>query len=214
MSRVYVSENAYEAVISHIRSMGYEVESTVDAENLSAPVASHADLRFCRLGTAPDAPVFRGDPDLLSPVYPGDVRFCAACTGKYIICNARHTDPGLLLSAENAGMALIDVKQGYAKCNTLIVDEESIITSDQGISRACEKAGLAVLTVHEGHITLPGYDHGFIGGASGRIGGEIIFNGDVTAHPDFPLIERFISGRRLSLAWFEGLPLADIGSIV
>ncbi|MGI6203971.1 MAG: DUF6873 family GME fold protein [Anaerovoracaceae bacterium] len=214
MSIIYVSENAYDAVISHIRSMGHEAELTVDAENLSAPVASHADLRFCRLGIAPGAPVYAGDPGSLGPVYPGDVRFCAACTGRYVICNARYTDPGLLSSAEAAGMELVDVKQGYAKCNTLIVDEESIITSDQGISRACEKAGLAVLTVHEGHITLPGYDHGFIGGASGRIGREIIFNGDVTAHPDYPLIRRFITERGLLLTWFDGLPLADIGSIV
>lgn len=34
------------------------------------------------------------------------------------------------------GMTLVDVRQGYTKCSTVIVDETSIITYDQGIARA------------------------------------------------------------------------------
>lgn len=214
MGTIYISENAYEEVTSYIRSLGHDVAAVRPNAGLSAPVAAHADLSFCRLGIAPDAPVFRGDTGRLGPVYPDDVRFCAACTGKYIICNARITDPGLLGAAEEAGMTLVNVRQGYARCSTLIAGEENIITSDEGICRECVKAGLSALLISPGGILLPGYEYGFIGGASGRIGGEIIFNGDISGHRDFSRIKDFISGLGLSMKWFPGLPLTDIGSIV
>ena len=71
-----------------------------------------------------------------------------------------------------------------------------------------------VLTVTAGHVVLPGYDTGFIGGASGRIGDTVYFNGDLTAHPDFESIVRFIEDRGLKVKWFEDWPLTDTGSII
>jgi hypothetical protein len=94
------------------------------------------------------------------------------------------------------------------------VDEDSIITYDRGIAKAAEAAGINVLTVDPGHVELPGYDTGFIGGTSGRVGDEIIFNGDLSAHPDCQAIRQFIEERGLKVRYFSGYPLRDIGSII
>jgi len=81
-------------------------------------------------------------------------------------------------------------------------------------ANALKNTDVEVLTVREGHVLLPGFDTGFIGGASGRVGDEIIFNGDLSAHPDFEKIRDFIQCRGLKVRYFPGLPLTDIGSII
>ena len=112
-------------------------------------------------------------------------------------------------------MELIDVRQGYTKCSVVIVDEHSIITYDEGIVRACSKyPDLNVLKVSPGFVKLDGYDTGFIGGTSGRVGDEIIFHGDLFVHPDFQRIVSFIEKRGLTCRWFSDFKLTDIGSIL
>ena len=83
------------------------------------------------------------------------------------------------------------------KCSIAIVDENSIITYDAGIAKACEGIeDLSVLLVQPGFVRLDGYDTGFIGGTCGRVGDELVFNGDLSSHPDFPRILEFNRGTR------------------
>ena len=72
---------------------------------------------------------------------------------------------------------------------------------------------LDVLLIRPGYIILKGFDYGFIGGTCGRIGDEIIFNGDISAHPDYDAIQAFIKSRGLDIKYFD-YPLEDIGSII
>ena len=111
-------------------------------------------------------------------------------------------------------MTPVNVRQGYAKCSTVIVDEDSIITYDRGLGQRCIEAGMDVLFVSPGHVLLEGYESGFLGGASGRIGDTVYFNGDLTEHPDFQAIKDFIEERGLSSKWFPDWPLTDIGTIL
>ena len=111
-------------------------------------------------------------------------------------------------------MRIINVRQGYAKCSIVIVDEESIITYDRGIASKCLNAGMNVLTVSPGHMVLDGYGSGFIGGTSGRIGNTVYFYGDLSAHPDCDAIVHFIEERGHEVKWFREWPLTDIGSIL
>ncbi|WNX87619.1 hypothetical protein RVY71_15545 [Emergencia timonensis] len=147
--------------------------------------------------------------------YPSDVAFNAACTGRYFIHNLSYTNEKLLLAAKEMGMTLIDVGQGYTKCSIVVVAEDAIITYDEGIIRACSKyPELEVLQVSPGFVRLDGYDTGFIGGCSGRVGNEVLFNGDLFAHPDFQRIVTFIEKRGLTCRWFPDYKLTDIGSIL
>lgn len=196
-------------------NMGYEIVPVHTTGIVSAPVADHPDMFMCKLGISDDSTLVRYSPEsALAPEYPQDIAYNAACTGKFFIHSLRYTAPELLSAAEELGMVMVDVRQGYAKCSTVIVDEEAVITYDRGIEKACAKAGLEVLLVQPGHVLLPGYDTGFIGGASGRVGDTVYFNGDLTEHPDHAKITGFIEDRGLQAKWFEDWPLTDIGSII
>lgn len=199
-----------------LESQGYTVIPVSPAPNVSTPIANHPDIQMCRLGCNDSSPLFRAkttDLASLSGDYPGDVPFNAACTGRYFIHNTSYTDPKLMQEAVNAGMIIVDVRQGYTKCSCTIVDEGSIITYDAGICKACRNAGMDVLLIEPGHIRLDGYDTGFIGGTSGRVGDTIVFNGDISAHPDGERIMDFIKSRGLECKYFD-YELSDIGSII
>lgn len=214
MNIKYVSSDADDRLIKYLTDKGYHLESVTSDHLVSDGISSHPDVFFCRLGCTDDSPVISAAADDLGRGYPAEASFNAACTGKFFIHNKECTSPKLFAAAKKSGMVFVDVRQGYTKCSTVVVDEYSIITYDKGIAIPCRSAGLDVLLVEAGHVVLNGYDTGFIGGASGRAGDEIIFNGDLSAHPDFKMINAFIEDRGLTCRWFSGYPLTDIGSII
>ena len=209
-NRIIISSDAGKPLINYL-SERYEVELFGSLMNVAEPLRNHPDLIFCRLD---GDVIFEGDGDLLSPDYPGDIRYNGFSTGRYFIHDLRHTDSALLKAVNDLGLIPVDVKQGYACCSIVPVDENSIITYDRGIAGAAIKAGIDVLLVRPGYVELPGYDTGLIGGASGKAGNEIIFNGDLSAHPDYAAIKDYITVRGLKVRYFDSYPLRDIGSII
>lgn len=209
-NKVIVSKDAYKPVTDYLAEIA-DVEFFEPLDNVAEPVKNHPDLLYCRLD---EEVVFKGRPELLSEEYPSDIIYNAFSTGKYFIHDLKHTDKVLLGCAEAMELTPVNVKQGYACCSIVPVDEDSIITYDRGIAKAAEAAGMNVLVVEPGHVELPGYDTGFIGGTSGKVGDEIIFNGDLSVHPDFEAIREFIEAKGLKVKYFEGYPLRDIGSII
>lgn len=204
---IYVSENAGAALKEYLSTLD-EVHIVHATELVYPQIASHADIYMCRLGDR----IIHAQDSEIGYSYPADITFNAACTGRYFIHNTRYTSKRLLDTARSMGMDIIHVNQGYTKCNTAVIDKTSIITSDQGICNAASPK-LEVLLISPGHILLKGFDYGFIGGTCGRIGNEIIFNGDITAHPDYDSIQAFIKSRGLDIKHFD-YPLEDIGSII
>lgn len=224
MSKIYISAGADDRLIDHLKDAGLQTELIHTEGLVSEPVSDHPDMFMCRLGIGVDSPLVsywdttknrdKAGVSALSPGYPDEVAFNAACTGKYFIHNLKYTAPQLLDTARSMGMIEVNVSQGYAKCSTVIVDEDSIITYDRGLGQRCIEAGMDVLFVSPGHVLLEGYESGFLGGASGRIGDTVYFNGDLTEHPDFQAIKDFIEERGLSSKWFPDWPLTDIGTIL
>ena len=215
MGKTYISKDANRRLSDYIRTLGQEVELVETEGIVGRFLSNHPDVFLCKMGIAEDAPVFYAPEESLGPEYPKDSTYNAACTGKYFIHNLSITAPELLQVAREMGMILIDVKQGYGKCNVAIVDETSIITSDKGIAKACEDyPELEVLLIEPGFIRLDGFDTGFIGGASGKVGNEFIFNGNLAKHPDFARIVEFIEAHGLTPKWFPEYQLTDIGSIL
>ena len=215
-SRIYISHLACRPLIEHLKIRGFLLsvvgEDLKPAENTAFPISCHPDILYCHLA---DGKVFHGNPAQLGPQYPADCIYNACSTGRFFIHNLKITDPSLLALAEDSSLIKIHVSQGYTRCSTLPVDENSIITYDQGIARACrEQNGPDVLLVRPGHVNLPGYNCGFIGGCGGRVGNEIVFNGNLSAHPDFEAIKDFIQERGLGLVYFKDEPLTDIGSVI
>ena len=243
MSKIYISELASPELIEYLLAEGHELAVVGDvstksdnsfsgdnvrstkfdnhsqikwlkpAENVDLAISCHPDILYCHLA---EGRVFHGDMDRLGPKYPADILYNACSTGKYFIHNLKHTAPELLAAADDLGLIKIDVAQGYTRCSVLPVDENSVITYDRGIAAACALRASApdVLLVSPGQIGLPGYATGFIGGTGGRIGDTIVFNGDLSVHPDFENIKKFIESRGLECIWTKDCPLTDIGSII
>ncbi len=209
-NKVIISKDAGEELKAYLEDKA-QVIVFGGIGTVAEPIRNHPDLIYCRLKK--DA-IFLGDEQRLTPEYPGDILYNGFSTGKYFIHDLKHTDEQLLKAVNELGLIPVNVKQGYACCSIVPVDEDSIITADRGIARAAEAAGIRVLTVEAGHVELPGYDTGFLGGTSGRVEDEIVFNGDLSAHPDYEAIRDFIGSRGLKVKFFESYPLRDIGSII
>ena len=217
MKIAYLSSLAHPDLCTYLENAGHFIHNFPELRTVSSLVANHPDVLLCKLGVKPESPIYEGAPNELNPLYPGDCRYNVACTGKFFIHKLDVTDADLLDAAKASfgdEFHLVDVRQGYAKCSTVIVDEDSIITYDKGIAKPCEAAGMNVLLVEPCFVKLRGADTGFIGGASGRVDGEIVFNGDLSVHPNFREITTFIETQGLGCKWFESYELEDIGSII
>ena len=228
MKKVYLSRQAHPALTSYLTTHGYAIE-VVDHEGVTYyPVSTHPDIFMCRLGVWENPVIFPGNLENITSSYPGNIIYNAVCTGKYFIHNLKYTDADLLNSAKawKSALILVDVPQGYTRCCCLPVDDTSFITSDHGIEKALTAAGADVLLIEKGHIELPGFDYGFIGGCAGHIKvpsnddscsferPTILFNGDISSHPDYEKITAFINERGIDITYFKDYPLTDIGSII
>ena len=118
-------------------------------------------------------------------------------------------------AAEHTSLTKIHVKQGYTRCSLLPVDDQSFITSDTGIAKTLADYDTDVLLIRPGHILLPGFDYGFIGGSLLLAGRRLlVINGNIETHPDHKKIATFLEDRDIDLYYSKDSPLMDIGSIL
>lgn len=219
----------YEIVLSDLKAMNIELVVTEKCDDVQDSVGFHADILCHHLG-GDDIVVYPYSYGLnnslkelgmniiqsrtrLSEKYPYDISLNAARIGEKIICNKKYTDKTILsgYTYEN----IIDVRQGYAKCSTLVVDEKSIVTADATIAYACKKSGFDVLTITDGNIRLDGYAYGFIGGAGVKLSkSQIYFTGKLKSHPDSIKIREFIKKRNIEIIEGSAQYLIDIGSMI
>ena len=145
--------------------------------------------------------------------YPLDIAYNIARVGKFAIHNFKFSDQTLINNIRE--VQYIDVKQGYSKCSVCIVDDNSIITDDKGIYKQCSLAGMDVLLIKSGDISLPGVDVGFIGGCSGKISkNKIVFSGKIENHGSSKEIIEFLHKKNIEYINLSENMLLDIGSIV
>ena len=219
------------ALAEGLRRFGVRTLSTLPAAALGeGSVATHPDMLLCHL----EGKDILLDPSqrFLIPVlekhmfevqissaklcgkYPNDCRLNCARVGDRVFYGPSAA-PELLAFWERTGKTMYPVRQGYCKCGLCIVSEEAVITADPGLAAAAGHAGLAVLTIRPGYIRLPGYDYGFLGGASGKLAPDILgFYGEIAGHPDYENIRAFASEHGVSLLSLCGGDLRDCGGIL
>lgn len=144
-------------------------------------------------------------------LYPGDASLCACLIGNRLIHNKKCTDKAIL---DNFSGEFINVNQGYSKCSTCVIGDSAIMTSDSGIARAAKSAGVDVLQIQAGYISLDGFGCGFIGGASFVLDKTVYFTGTLSEHPDRRFIEAFIAERGMSAIYLTQRPVFDIGGAI
>ena len=151
--------------------------------------------------------------EVIKPDYPFDVRFNAFEVGRCLFCSEKGVSGAVTDDAKRRGLDIVYVKQGYAKCSTVVVGENAIITADVGIANAARARGVYTLVVSSGGVTLDGYDHGFLGGASGAFGNKVYFCGDLERHPDCAKIVEFCEKHGKKVVSLSPSPLFDAGTI-
>ncbi|MBP7736637.1 MAG: hypothetical protein KA369_11740 [Spirochaetes bacterium] len=223
-----INPDASGEIIGNLKKMDIEPIPIPKTDRVDAPLAGHPDIQVFvhgeRVFCHPDislsfvsaleqyAEVTICSTKLLK-AYPGDVPYNIACAGPWAFKHPVGSDPLVEEYLLSKNIAAAAVNQGYARCSTLIVDDLSIITADVSIHRAALSRGLVSLQIVPGHIDLPGYGYGFIGGATGPCDAMVLCSGALAHHPDYGAIADFIESRGKKIVPLGTSRAVDLGTI-
>lgn len=221
----------YPEIIAALEKRGIRCITTEPDLRLPQPVSDHADMQMLHLNDNRTF-VLKGEQALKmqlaeegflvaetanAPIatYPGDVLCNALRIGDKMMACVGGVDAGIYSIAENMGLRTIHVNQGYTKCSTAVIDENTIITMDGGIGAAGRFLGLDIMIISERHIQLPGYEYGFIGGCCGLIDKNVLaFTGRLDSLGFEIPIRRFCEEHNVEIVELTDLPMIDIGGIL
>ncbi len=221
----YVSQNADKKIIDALKQEGFEIVALAPFNSLAHPVDTHADMLFCAIDDILfmhrdytceikgfDKVIKIEEP--MSEKYPNDVLLNIAIVGRHVFANTKFASKTVLEYLESNGFSVHHVAQGYAHCSTCIVSDRAVITADLGIAEVACKNGIDVLKIESGHISLPPYEYGFIGGSCGSYKDKIYFCGSLSCHPDGEKIREFCKKHSRTIIELCDGPLADVGGIM
>ena len=216
-----------EELLSFIRSFGIEVIPVYENRFVEPSISFHADINAFYFGRGEilldksqislfNALKERGmkvefTASAVSGAYPNDCKLNFALLSDKLIGRIDVADKRI----KELPCRTLNVRQGYAKCSTCIVNENAVITDDLSIEKTCIKNGIDVLLIEKGDIYLPAHEYGFIGGASALISKDhMIFFGDITGHRSFDKIDLFMKKHGCRYSYLKNHVLTDIGGIV
>ena len=223
--KAYISQNADKKIIDALKQEGFEEKLLAPFSALESPVDTHADMLLLAVGDTVfvhqdykiDLDGFEKIIKIDEPMsnkYPNDVLLNIAIVGKNAFCNTKFASKTVLKHLEENNFSVHHVAQGYAHCSTCIVSENALISADKGIVEVAKGVGIDALLISSGHISLPPYEYGFIGGSCGSNGDKIYFCGALNHHPDGSKIRDFATKHGKIIVELSSSPLADIGGII
>ncbi len=236
MSVLLLSHNTPPKIIESAESLGFHTMRMPSMPDMPPPVSSHPDmLLFAGFGRIFVRSAHMKNDDFSSAVsnllgytsdltltvtsdtpsnsYPFDIAFNCAVFGDSLVGLADYISPSVKRAASDAMTPTLNVAQGYAKCSTLITDESDVITADKSINHIASELGINSLLISPGTITLPGYDSGFIGGASFFADNTAYFLGSLESHPSYTAIKQFASEHNFRTVSLSDEPLFDAGCL-
>ena len=177
---------------TNLNNMGVSIIKSTCCSNTYEAIKYHPDISVCKLN----------DNNIV-------------ILKNFAIHNFKYTDKVILNYLEKNNIKKINVSQGYCKCSICIVDDNSLITSDEGIYKEVIKYGIDCLLIEKGHIDLFELNYGFIGGCSFLISNnELAFLGNIKNHPDYDKILDFIESKNKKLVSLSDDKLLDLGSVI
>lgn len=211
--KTLVMSDLYPQFCRRLEEFGYKIIPTENIDIFHQPERRHADLQLLKINDR----VFTLD-DCKSKIgkrYPENVRLNCLLFGNRLYGKLNAVDPAVLEYCKQNGIEAVNVNQGYARCSTLVITENAVITADKSIEKALKSNGAKVLLISPGHIRLEGFDYGFIGGAGFTDNDVTYFFGDITKHPDYERIKVFCENHHVKIEIIcKKEPLTDIGGIV
>lgn len=213
-----------------LKKYGFNVVLTPKLNNVYTTICGHADIMVHKAcddviiteptvtkyfkTKMPDIEVIPGK-TILKEKYPYDIAYNAARVGNNLICNKNFTDEVIVEFANKIGLNILNTKQGYSKCSICVVANDAIITSDKNIQSVANKNNIDVLLVNDDKIKLTGFEHGFIGGATGLINkNTLAVNGNMKLHANYTDIVEFCKKHDVDVISLNNDDIIDIGSII
>lgn len=149
----------------------------------------------------------------LSCDYPHDIILNCFILGDLFVHNLNYTDDKIIQSL-GSSIRKVHVKQGYTKCSTAIINNESVITNDTGIAKALQKEKVDVLYLPPGDIILEDMNYGFIGGCCGLLDEKnIAFFGSLDKYMYGKEVKEFLKKHKVDYHYLMDDKLTDRGSL-
>ena len=212
MKRLLISDEC-PCFCRELQARGYKIIPTKKIDCFLPPEQHHADLQFLRINSK----CFTLDDcrEHISGKYPENVRLNCLLFGGVLYGNMSAAASSVRDFCRENDIRTVDVKQGYTRCSALAMNDRAVITAAKGIAEALKKDGAEVLVISPGHIALPGFDYGFIGGAGFCDGKTVFFFGDIKKHPDHKRIREFCEKNQIKTEIIcADKPLTDLGGAV
>jgi hypothetical protein len=211
----------------NLKNFGNILELYVSGVTYEA-IAGHPDIFFCRAGakliTAPNLPEeYRGILSMnnieilngktnVGKKYPLSAVYNAVVTENYLLHKLSITDEVIL--DNTAGIKRINIKQGYCRCSLLPLKENHFITSDKGILKTLSEEKINALYIPPEEIILPGFSHGFIGGAFGVYEDKVFIAGRLKYLSEDRKLKDYLLQLNYEIIELYDGPLFDGGSII
>jgi len=144
--------------------------------------------------------------------FPATISYNAAINDHFLIHRLEYTDPVILENCST--LKKIPVKQGYTRCNLVLLKEDHYITSDLGIHKNLERNGLKGILVSPEGILLSGFKNGFIGGTMGLFDNMIFILGSLVHYHEGEIVRSFLQSLDYQIIELYDGKLVDGGSIV
>lgn len=201
----------------------------LETEGIVSPaISGHPDIFFCKtpqtLIVSPSLPerylhklqeqqVQFIPGNLTSHIpHPASVHYNAAVSDRYLVHRLEFTDPVILQHCHT--LKKIPVKQAYTRCNLLLLKDDHYITSDAGIQKNLDRAGLKGICVNSTGILLPGFANGFIGGTMGLMKDMVFITGSLVHFAEGAAVRNFLEDLDYSIVELYNGPLIDGGGIL
>ncbi len=157
---------------------------------------------------------FRLSEKRLGASYPEDIALNCFCVGNALFAGRRGASPDVIAWAQESGKTVVPVRQGYAKCSTIVAGG-AIASADKGIVRAATEVNVPALLLPPHPIGIEVYDTGFLGGACGLIHENLLgFFGKIEDHPSYRALADFFSRFGVTLLSLSDAPLFDLGGMI
>ena len=219
-----------------IRKLGYNIVELPCSDILYPEISSHPDIFCCKIkdkviieekmyekinGKIHDKSNIVVSKQKLEKKYPYDVIYNICQIGKNVIHNFKYTNKEALNLIDKCNLNKINIKQGYSNCSIAVIDENSVIVSNEKIANILSENKIDVLNINWNLdiklLNCKGtYSNmtGFIGGAISRLDDYVIVFGDLEKIDKNNIIRSYITKKGLEIIDFKGLDVIDYGGII
>lgn len=150
----------------------------------------------------------------IAALYPEDVALNCFSVGNTLFAKENAVSDEVLSLARENGKTVVNIKQGYAKCSTVIAGGR-IASADRGIVKAAQSAKISALLLPPHPIGIEVYDTGFLGGASLMLDEHTLgFFGNIEAHPFYAELKAFFAEVGVETLSLSKKPLFDYGGAI